>query len=213
MSSIPGSGRFPRVGNGNPLQCSCLENSMDRGAWQATVPVVAESDMAKHAHTHTTMCQVLRSNEQDKCGSCIHREGILMRGKVRKQDKYVKQWWILPRNIKQGWVIRCRMGKWGYLRLHWEGIVENVCLITAICFIITSADAFLGLWLEGIGTAVKGVGLCHPNCLLLSLPILLNCLTWFPKHSSPILHRTRLSTFLALHLMPKAQTFCTLVAN
>ena len=34
---IPGSGRSPRVGNGNPLQYSCLEISMDREAWQATV--------------------------------------------------------------------------------------------------------------------------------------------------------------------------------
>ena len=34
--SIPGSGRSPG-GNGNPLQYSCLENSMDRGAWQATI--------------------------------------------------------------------------------------------------------------------------------------------------------------------------------
>ena len=33
--SIPGLGRSPGEGNGNPLQCSCLENSMDRGAWQA----------------------------------------------------------------------------------------------------------------------------------------------------------------------------------
>jgi len=32
---IPGSGRSPREGNGNPLQCSCLENSMERGAWKA----------------------------------------------------------------------------------------------------------------------------------------------------------------------------------
>ena len=31
--SIPGCGRFPGEGNGNPLQCSCLENPMDRGAW------------------------------------------------------------------------------------------------------------------------------------------------------------------------------------
>ena len=31
--SIPGSGRFPGEGNGNPLQYSCLENHMDRGAW------------------------------------------------------------------------------------------------------------------------------------------------------------------------------------
>ena len=35
--SIPGWGRSPGKGNGNPLQYSCLENSMDRGAWQATV--------------------------------------------------------------------------------------------------------------------------------------------------------------------------------
>ena len=41
---IPGSGRFHREGNGYPLQYSCLENSMDRGAWRATVHVVAELD-------------------------------------------------------------------------------------------------------------------------------------------------------------------------
>ena len=38
---IPGSGRSPGEGNGNPLQCSCLENPMDRGALQATVHEVA----------------------------------------------------------------------------------------------------------------------------------------------------------------------------
>ena len=41
--SIPGLGRSPGVGNGNPLQYSCLENSMDRGAWQATVCGVTKS--------------------------------------------------------------------------------------------------------------------------------------------------------------------------
>ena len=38
---IPGSGRSPRGGHGNPLQYSCLENPMDRGAWMATVHGVA----------------------------------------------------------------------------------------------------------------------------------------------------------------------------
>ena len=41
--SIPGSGKSPGLENGNPLQYSCLENSMDRGAWQATVHRVAKS--------------------------------------------------------------------------------------------------------------------------------------------------------------------------
>ena len=42
-SSIPGLGRSPGGGNGNPLQYSYLENPMDRGAWQATVHGVAKS--------------------------------------------------------------------------------------------------------------------------------------------------------------------------
>ena len=37
LGSVPGSGRSPGEGNGNPLQYSCLENSMDRGSWWATV--------------------------------------------------------------------------------------------------------------------------------------------------------------------------------
>ena len=41
--SIPGSGRSPGRGNGSPFQYSCLENSMDRGAWQATVHGVTKS--------------------------------------------------------------------------------------------------------------------------------------------------------------------------
>ena len=43
MGSIPGSGRSPGGGNGNPLQYSCLENPTDRGAWWATVHEVAKS--------------------------------------------------------------------------------------------------------------------------------------------------------------------------
>ena len=46
--SIPGSGRCPGGGHGNPLQYSCLENPMHRGAWWATVHGVAESGTAKH---------------------------------------------------------------------------------------------------------------------------------------------------------------------
>jgi len=43
MGLIPGSGRSPGKGPGNPLQYSCLENPMDRGAWQVIVHRVAKS--------------------------------------------------------------------------------------------------------------------------------------------------------------------------
>ena len=43
LGSIPGSGRSPGEGNGNPLQYSCLGNPMDRGAWWATVNGVTKS--------------------------------------------------------------------------------------------------------------------------------------------------------------------------
>ena len=57
--SVPGSGRSPGEGHGNPLQYSCLENPMDKGAWQATDYGVAKSRtqlstrMHTHTHTHT----------------------------------------------------------------------------------------------------------------------------------------------------------------
>ena len=43
LGSVPGLGGSPGGGHSNPLQCSCLENPMDRGAWQATVNGVANS--------------------------------------------------------------------------------------------------------------------------------------------------------------------------
>ena len=43
LGSIPGLGRSPREGNGNPLQYSCLENSMNRGAWWAIAHGVTKS--------------------------------------------------------------------------------------------------------------------------------------------------------------------------
>ena len=55
MGSVPGLGRSSGGGNGNPLQYSCLENSMDKGAWQATVHRVTKSQtwlkrLSKHAY-------------------------------------------------------------------------------------------------------------------------------------------------------------------
>ena len=58
-SSIPGSGRYPEEQNGRPFQYSCLEKSMNRGDWQATVhgfaknQNTAEQQIHTHTHTHT----------------------------------------------------------------------------------------------------------------------------------------------------------------
>ena len=50
LGLIPGLGRSPGGGNGNLFQHSCLENSIEKGAWQATVHGVAESNVTEHAH-------------------------------------------------------------------------------------------------------------------------------------------------------------------
>ena len=49
---IPGWGRSPGGGYGNPLQYFCLGNPMDRGGWQATVHAVTESDMTEQLSMH-----------------------------------------------------------------------------------------------------------------------------------------------------------------
>ena len=51
LGSIPGSGRSPEEGNGNPLQYSCLENPTDRGAWWAAVHGVTKSQTRLSMHT------------------------------------------------------------------------------------------------------------------------------------------------------------------
>ena len=52
---VPGLGRSPGEGNGNPFRCSCLGNPVDRGAWWAIVQVVAKNwaQLSDWAHTHT----------------------------------------------------------------------------------------------------------------------------------------------------------------
>ena len=57
MGSIPGSGTSPAVGNGNPLQYSCLENSIESRAWRAAVHGVTkiQTCLSMHARTHVIL--------------------------------------------------------------------------------------------------------------------------------------------------------------
>ena len=61
LGLIPGLGRFPGEGNGNPLQHSCLENPVDGGAWYATVHGVSKSrtQLSNFTHIHTPGAQEL----------------------------------------------------------------------------------------------------------------------------------------------------------
>ena len=63
---IPGSGRCPGERNGNPLQYSCLENSVDRGAWPATVHRIAESQIRPSTkHNKCIEIQVIKKKKKN----------------------------------------------------------------------------------------------------------------------------------------------------
>ena len=67
MGSIPGSGRFPGGGTGNPLQYSCLENPMDREAWKATIHGVAKSWTWLRDFTYFTKSQLVYRHNNKMC--------------------------------------------------------------------------------------------------------------------------------------------------
>ena len=69
LGLIPGLGRSPGEGNGNPLLYSCLENAMDRGAWQATVHRVAQcqTGLSNYKHTHPPVMITLPPWEEPDC--------------------------------------------------------------------------------------------------------------------------------------------------
>ena len=66
----PGLGRCPGVGNGNPLQYSCLENFMGRGAWWAVVHGVIESDTTGYTCIPEKRERLLQENEKNPVHTC-----------------------------------------------------------------------------------------------------------------------------------------------
>ena len=106
---IPGSERSPREGNGNPLQCSCLEKSMDSGTWQATVHSVAKSQtrlkrLSVHAARQINRTQILwkliEKGHSMKCPKqsvlcLLDKETINLWGtdNAKKAGHGVVSWW------------------------------------------------------------------------------------------------------------------------
>ena len=104
--SIPVLGRSPGVENDNPLQCSCPENSIHRGGWQATAPGVSESDPAEHAGHTPAVCPLVRTQRSPRCYAhpvtggmvgnillCFEKRQImqLRHGKKEKGNRKVEQ--------------------------------------------------------------------------------------------------------------------------
>ena len=109
VGSISGSGRSPGEGNGNPVQYSCLENSMNRGAWWATFHGGHEElDMTQHTHAHTG--NIYRLTEKDQVTrKCIilninHHRNVRVKG--------------FPKSTHQVIKIGFKRGFW--MGLHWQ---------------------------------------------------------------------------------------------
>ena len=67
VGPISGSGRFPAEGHGNPLQYSCLENPLDRGAWQATVHrVVKIWTLLRRLSMHTLFYMLQKDSQSQR---------------------------------------------------------------------------------------------------------------------------------------------------
>ena len=65
LGSVPRSGRCPREGPGNPIQCSCLKSPMDRGAWWTTVHRVSQSQTRLKRISMVAKCMAQDSNLVD----------------------------------------------------------------------------------------------------------------------------------------------------
>ena len=95
VGSIPGLGRFPGGGSGNPHQYSCLENPMDTGDWRAIIHGVTKSRtqpkrLSMYTHTHTHILQTLKIKDLHSQRSC-------------KLLKLIKRWRWQPHSLSTWW--------------------------------------------------------------------------------------------------------------
>ena len=115
LGLIPGWGRSPGGGHGNPLQYSCLENPIDRGAWQGTVHGVAKSDTPEWPNTHARRGGAW-PEDQSPLGADMEVEGpgACAEGGGPFPGPLGSPWSWTPRPVREGTGPRLRRGKrWG----------------------------------------------------------------------------------------------------
>ena len=138
MGSIPGSGRSPGEGNGNPLRYSCLENPIDRGAWLATVHEVAKSQTQLKNNNKS---RILERGEGPRCYTGFLQPQQFYQNTAASRVR--KDWggtgkslggWLQQRGHRTGWRTHTCTCLSGYCRLlvflllpqFWAGIVPHV---------------------------------------------------------------------------------------
>ena len=125
---ILGSGRFPGVGNGNTLQYSCLENSMDRGAWQAKVHGVTKSWTQLSNWAHNCYWTVLSD--------------INFWTLINYENVFLASLWILHAPRLYGFLEK--VGAWGLLETAVTFLVESD--YTVLEFLFQMLSMGMQLW-------------------------------------------------------------------
>ena len=114
-SLIPGSGRYPEEGNGNPLQYSCLGYPTDRGAWQAIVPGVT-----RVKHDLATKEQTTAFGEQEKAIRGQKGKQTLSEPEVWKWRQLMKAYGtIIGRKVSTREDIILNGGQWSLICIHY----------------------------------------------------------------------------------------------
>ena len=120
---ILGSGRSPGVGNGNPLQYSCLGNPIDRGAWQGTVPGVAKEQHAAYCLQTVNSEAEAEKNSVELLFNALKPEDVNIRreeygGEISKLTAYfLQRTWSIHYAILQNealclWFTKGKTWKW-----------------------------------------------------------------------------------------------------
>ena len=122
MGLIPGSGRSHGVGNGNLLQFPCLENYMDRGAWQTTVHGLTELDMTEATYIKKAECRRIDAFEL-----WCWRRLLRVPWTARRSDQSILKE-ISPKYSLEGLMLKLKLQYFGHLMQRADSLEKTLML-------------------------------------------------------------------------------------